>query len=322
MSGSLWLFVFVGCKPEPVALPEPEPEAETDTFPPAPPENGTQLTVGGRWLDPGEEIEMCYYINVENEDVIWVDKIELVAAPGLHHSIVSRIGEERPNSHSECFGFPSDLGSQIPVPLFATSTQVDRGQTELPDGVGVELEPRQQLIVNYHYLNATTEPIKPRVYLNLHYADPDEIEARAGFYAFTNVGDIAIPPHGTQRITMSCPFYEPALLATATPHMHELGTYFSVRRWDGEKPAEILHEASGWYDPETKSFDPPVLIGEGEGLTFTCEWQSDRDTYTYFGESSGNEMCFAFGFFYPASLDVIGFDGFGCETEEVITIPD
>lgn len=319
-----WLVALVGCEESaPVELVTP-PEASTsapttvegEAFPPAPPESGVQLAVGGKKLDPGEEIEMCYYVNVGNDAPVWLENLELVAAPGLHHSIVSRISEERPDHHDECFGFPSDLGNEIPIPLFATSTQVYESSTELPPGVGIELGPRQQLIVNYHYVNTTTRKIDPEVYLNLHFADEGEIVSRAGMYAFTNFGDIAIPPHGRQRITMNCPFYDAALLVTTTPHMHQLGTYFGVSRFDGTGPAEVLHEAEGWFDPETKVFDPEVHIGNGEGLSFTCEWQSDRDVTTYFGESSDHEMCFAFGYFYPAYTDIIGGDGFGCEVVE------
>jgi hypothetical protein len=323
----LWLAATVGCidEQQPVTLDPPasEPGAPvtTEDFPPAAPAFGTQLSVGGKKLQPGEEIEMCYYVNVGNEDTVWVSDMELSAAPGLHHSIVSRIGDQRPDSHSECFGFPSDLGLEIPIPLFATSTQVYRSSTELPPKVGIELEPHQQLIVNYHYLNVTSEPIDPEVYLNLYFAEPDDIESRAGMYAFTNVGDIAIPPHGKQKITMSCPFYGPGLLVTTTPHMHQLGSSFTVSRYTDSGRGEVLHEGEGWFDPETKVFDPPVLLNDGEGLTFTCEWESDRDQTTYFGESTDHEMCFVFGYFYPATIDIIGVDGFGCTVDENVITP-
>ena len=313
----------VGCVEQPVTLETPETPAEVvETFvPPAPPANGTQLVVKGDRLRPGEEIEMCRYINLGNVDVEWISSIELVAAPGLHHSIVSRISEEREDHEMECFGFPHDLGDQIPLPVFATSTQVTDETVTLPEGVGMEFHPRQQLIVNYHYLNVTDEPIKPEIYLNLHFADPTTVDARAGFYSFTNVGDIAVPPHGSQRITMTCPFLDPALLVTTTPHMHRLGRRFTLKRWDGEAPAETLLESEGWLDPVTTTFSPEILIGDGEGLTFTCEWESDSDETTYFGESSNHEMCFVYGFFYPAEMDLVGLDGFGCTVDENVKTP-
>ena len=59
-----------------------------------------------------------------------------------------------------------------------------------------------------------------------------------------------------------------------------------------------------------------MLIGAGEGLTFTCEWESDVDETTYFGESSDHEMCFVFGFFYPSQTDLIGLEDYGCEVIE------
>lgn len=319
----LALAFTVACSTAPVEIEAPGPTEEpTDDFvPPLAPEHGVQLVVKGDRLQPGEEVEMCRYINVGNDATEWISSIELSAAPGLHHSIVSRISEERDDHELPCFGFPGDLGGQLPVPVFATSTQVTEEVVDLPEGVGIEFPDRQQLIVNYHYLNISDEPMKPEIYINLHYAEEEDIGSRAGFYSFTNVGDIAIPPHGTQRITMTCPFYDAALVATTTPHMHQLGRRFTLQRFDGVAPAETLVETEGWFDPVTNVFDPPVLVGDGEGLTFTCEWESDRDETTYFGESSNHEMCFVFGFFYPAEMDLIGLDGFGCTVDENVATP-
>lgn len=306
---------------DPVSLSEPSEDAPEDGefVPPPPPEDGVQLVVKGDGIRPGKEVEMCRYINVGNANMEWVSKIEIVAAPGLHHSIVSRIAEERPDSESECFGFPNDLGNQLPLPIFATSTQVTQESIEMPTGVGIEMNARQQLIVNYHYLNYTDERIKPEIYINLHYGKDEDIGSRAGFYSFTNFGDIAIPPRGTQRISMTCPFDDAALLHTTTPHMHRMGRYFGLQRWDGEAPAETIFEQEGWFDPTTHVFDPAFRIGRGEGLTFTCEWESDRDETTYFGESSEHEMCFVFGFFYPSTTDLVGMDGYGCDVVENVT---
>src|SRR5690348_13903567 len=115
----LWLVWTVGCNETPVELSLPDtpdeptdPALATEAWPPAAPEEGLgeQIRVSGKKLQPGEEIEMCFYVNIGNPDTVWVTDMELVAAPGLHHSIISRIGTERPASSSECFGFPSDLG--------------------------------------------------------------------------------------------------------------------------------------------------------------------------------------------------------------------
>ena len=152
-------------------------------------------------------------------------------------------------------------------------------------------------------------------------AEQGEIEHTAQFYAFGNVGDIAIPAGGTQRITSTCAFPLGGTVVTATPHMHSMGRGFELSRHDGTAVAEPLIAEEGWLNPRTETFSPPLELSSGEGFTFSCEWASTKSTPTYFGESSDHEMCFVFGFYYPADFELYGVDGFGCDVDENVITP-
>lgn len=305
---------WLGCN-TPVHLEGDPPDEAVALELPPPPTRGRRLEVEGPLLQPGEEIELCRYLNVGNDEVEHVNTVALYAPPGLHHSIVNRLPAEAPDRELPCFGFPDDL-DQIAIPIFATSTQVSADVVQLPDGVAFELGVRQQLLVNYHFLNTGKVAMRPRIVVDLHEIEPAEVQSRAGFYAFMNFDDIRIPPHGSQRLTMTCPFWDPALVVTATPHTHQRGKRFLLRKHDGIAPAETLIDTNAWYDPDTVRFEPEVLLSDGQGLTVTCEWENDSDETIEFGETSRDEMCFVFGFFYPADIDILGSEGLGCTVDE------
>lgn len=319
--------LLVACAPGPTELSGGVDPTEADptlvTGPPEVPENGVQLKIVGDPLAPGEEVELCRWMKAGNEEAAAITRIELSAPQGLHHSLVSKAAEAHDPGTEPCFGFPEEVmrGFSIPVPIFASSTQVSEEVLALPEGVGIDIDPRQQLIVNYHFLNATGEEIVPELYLNLHFAEPELATQKAGFYGFGNIDDIEIPPHGTQRITMSCPFPAGGDLITATPHMHQKGVGFKAFLHDGTGPTDVLVEAGDWFAPETTRFDPLVPLSPGDDVTFTCEWENPTDRTVRFGETSDHEMCFLFGFFTPAQSDLIGIEGFGCTVEENVVTP-
>jgi hypothetical protein len=123
-----------------------------------------------------------------------------------------------------------------------------------------------------------------------------------------------------QSITTECDLPSNVNVVTMTPHLHSRGSHFSAWR-DGEDGEEFLYEQQGWFDPKTQVFSPVVNFGSADKLRFTCEWENDSDQYVRFGETSDDEMCFAFGHYYPAFESLFGIDGYGCEEIENTTEP-
>ena len=111
-------------------------------------------------------------------------------------------------------------------------------------------------------------------------------------------------------------------LFSATPHMHRLGTAMEVRFNAGGNTDEVLLSDAGWSGANSIYLTPPRAVTTHDGLTFTCEWTNHTDNDVAFGPTFDDEMCFVFGFVYPADGPIYAFDyNDGCVTEEsVLTI--
>ena len=57
-----------------------------------------------------------------------------------------------------------------------------------------------------------------------------------------------------------------------------------------------------------RSSDPPVSIGEGDGLAYQCAWNNTTDKAVGFGEGFNEEMCFLWAYYYPSKGFDICFD--------------
>src|SRR5688572_1768987 len=126
------MLVLLGC----AAVPASDPFVAPD-----PPAEGVQLHVPPVEVAPGAEVERCLWLPGTNAADAWVSRLELVARDGLHHAMVVKAPEER-SAEEDCFGLPEALMddySEVPEPLFASSTQVTEQTVEFPEGVAVPL---------------------------------------------------------------------------------------------------------------------------------------------------------------------------------------
>lgn len=314
----LVLLLGPGCIPDPG-----DGQADTNMFiPPEAPEHGVQLSIPAFDLAAGAEVERCVTATAPALTGGVVTRMELFARPGLHHTVIYKVNQELEPDEVDCFGIPDDAmeGLVIPEPLFASTSQVTEETLSFPEGVGVPFEAGQQIIFNFHYINVRPEDILGEIYLNLYYAEEAEEIEPARFYAFGNMGSIDIPAGGTQRLTSTCNFPGEMNLFSITPHMHRLGTGFEVSFNDGGTVGDPLLSQLNWDSPSSAYLDPPMPVSPEDGLTFTCEWTNPTDSDVGFGPSYNDEMCFVFGFVYPAPGPVWAFDyNGGCVTEESIT---
>ncbi len=277
-------------------------DSSAEVWPPPAPEHGIQLVIDDVTLGVGEELEMCRPVQADNPEGGMVTRIELYANDGLHHTFITKGDEGILTQEEACFGLPEAAmeGYSIPEPLYASSTQVGRETVEFPEGVGVSVEAAQNFIINYHLTNYTGDVLDAEVYLNLHFADEDETAGMetAGLYVMGNITDWTVPAGGTGEITFSCPFPEAVDVFSLTPHMHAMGTGFKATDLDS---GEVLMESDDWNSPTSTYLEPVRHFEEGEGMTVTCEWANTTDQDAEFGGTSNDEMCFLFGYHWPAA---------------------
>ena len=69
-------------------------DSSDEWVPPPPPEHGVQLSIDSLVLQPGEEIEKCRTAKAPALTGGMVTRIELVARPGLHHTVVYKLNQD------------------------------------------------------------------------------------------------------------------------------------------------------------------------------------------------------------------------------------
>jgi len=289
----------------------PAPKKSSDTFQaPAAPANGVQLHIPPFQVAAHSEREMCRFMKAPANADGTIVKIHMVARKNIHHAFVMAVGSDIPDGEVPCFGIPDEAmqGVDIPEPLFASSTEVPDEKVDFPSGVGIALKAGEQLIFDYHYVNPTAQPITGEIYLNLDFAPAGAQLQPAKVYVFGNMGGIDIPAHGTESLTTTCTFPNDTHVVSVTPHMHQLGVGFKIMRYDGTQPTDTLYQTDTWDDPKTEIFDPVLDMKAGEGLTFTCDWDNTTDKAVGFGQTSKDEMCFVFGYYYPADQKLLRLD--------------
>jgi hypothetical protein len=303
-----------------------EPAAVDDFVAPDAPDHGVQLVVPVFDVPAYTELERCLFVDAPASGHI--ARIELVARPGLHHTSVARSPQDYPQGHEEAceIGIPEELMGdydQVPEPLFASSTSVHHEDVAFPAGIAVPLLEGEQLVIDTHTLNATDQATQGEVYINLHFAEPQDVEHDAHLFTFSNVMNVRIPARSRHTLTTTCTFPDDAVLVTATPHMHQLGAGVQVWRNDGDQDVELLVDSPGWSAPDTVWFDPPVAVSAGDGLTWSCTWENPGSEPVHFGPTADDEMCTVFGYHAPADglLWRADYDTDNCTVIDEVTEP-
>ncbi|ESO98732.1 hypothetical protein LOTGIDRAFT_158680 [Lottia gigantea] len=119
-----------------------------------------------------------------------------------------------------------------------------------------------------------------------------------------------IPP-GVERTTYVsyCPaqctdmfINDKVYIASANNHMHYLGVSQRIEQYrNGSRLQDITSETMYNYDnPKTFRYDKPIELFPGDTIKTTCTYNSlSKNTTTYFGDSTTDEMCFGFITYFP-----------------------
>lgn len=145
------------------------------------------------------------------------------------------------------------------------------------------------LVLNSHWINGDTRPRKGRAKIKLILAKPAKVKKplQPIFEVVAN-GPIKVPPGGVQDTGFrwepgdtrlgnlgsflggTKPPEGPACLTWLIGHMHERGTLFTADlvRKDGSR--ERLYTNTKYADPPSVRFDPPLYVGVGDRIEYTC----------------------------------------------------
>ncbi|MEM7159901.1 MAG: hypothetical protein AAF799_44080 [Myxococcota bacterium] len=275
--------------------PPPETAIITHQFPPA-------------VLDPFEETQPCVSWTLDNEQPLYVQAVTLANDGGFHHSngfVVPEDVFEGPDGVWNCSerGFNTLQASTLGTVLFAQSTQSWVEEQRFNEGAVVKIPAGYKVVAELHLLNLTAHEAEASLRASLELVHPRDVDVVLTPFAIQYT-DLQLPPMSESRVTAQCDQFAskvqvggaPFAFHWILPHYHYLGNYFRLELLGGSRDGEALHEISGFdASPAGLRLDPPVLLGDAQGIRLTCGFDNWTDQTINYGIGI-NEMCIAFGF--------------------------
>jgi len=286
-----------------------QPNAYVLTPAPPVPAGGYQILLDGPTLQPGQEQEGCFWMQVPNTTDFTVGKWEFALNPGTHHfAVFPYDGTGTPPTPNTwragdvgCISganFGNSLAGSPQAPYF---TQV------YPSGIARVLPGNSYIGLNAHYRNYWQVPIQIKVWINLHPFQGTPQHLAQTIIDYQDMFSINVPVN-TQKIqpgrwdnTTGQPLY----VYSITGHMHQRGLRFTARKSDGS----VIYENFDFAHPIFRQFVPPLVLAPGDWIDYECLHDNGvtrpvrRDAFgnpttLVFGVTTEDEMCTLNGEYY------------------------
>lgn len=274
------------------------------------PETATVVHSFGTYLmTPFLEIEPCVQWTLHNEEAIYVNTVTMVNDGGFHHSNWFAVPEAVFHGEDGFWRCSDRDYLEITAAvegtvLFAQSTQSREEAMRLPAGAVIKIPPHHKLVAGTHLLNLGSADLESELRMALDIIHPRDVEAVLT-PMHLDYRALALPANKHSRFTGDCSFastYEDALkkpfemkLYYVLPHYHYLGEYFGLQIIGGARDGEFLFQLDGFNGAANgRAFDPPVDLGDADGLRFACGFNNwlGKDIGYGIGDQ---EMCMMLG---------------------------
>lgn len=326
---------------------------------PPPKGQGFQFATEDIEVPSGVEEQDCYFYRVRDlaasggldpEAPVNLHRVQLAQRSGSHHMNLFRVRtiaglgpeggliQKNRDGVGECF--KSSNWSDWPL---VANTQKD-GEVDwtFPEGVANVLGPDEWLMLQTHYVNATTQTMDQlgRVTVNFWTIPDNEVKAEMGtlFASKQSVRVCRSNPRPTYEGTCQFNNDEPITIIGANAHFHSRGRTFEMYRWDGistQRPGADarFYQSDAWDEPpmpHSPDLTLPMPAKSGVWYAADYQWQppppsigcegldaADRAAgtpeealdccYTFGPIVERNEHCNIFAYYYPKQDDVTCF---------------
>ena len=319
---------------------------------------GLQIATGTFDVPPGTEEQDCYFYKVGElaaaaglpAGPVNVHRIQVAQRTGSHHMNLFRVRtivslgpdggavQKGTNGMGECF----KSANWADWPLIANSQsggqQVD---WTFPDGVANVLQPDEWVMLQTHFVNATTQTTPGdagAVRVNLWSIPTSAVTAELGtvFATKQSIRVCASNPKPSFDGTCQINSPDPVTIIGANAHFHSRGREFDMYAWDG---TSTTHPADSARFYQSKSWNEPPMMHSPElslavpamtGVWYTCsyQWQEPLPSigcaglnafdakkymtpvdqqdccYTFGPQVDANEHCNIFVYYYPKKDNV------------------
>ncbi len=316
---------------------------------------GVQMKTPSFVVAAGTEVQNCYFFKVSDletaaglpaDQSIWVSRVQVVETQGSHHMNVFRVRTvvnldptmgpvTGLNGAGQCFV----SSNWADWPLLANTQQAGDEDWSYPKGVANELSPDEWLMVQTHYVNASTQttPGGGQVAVNLWTVPADQVTAQLGTLFATDQNIAVCMSNPTPTYSSGCQFNSPTpvTIVGANGHFHSRGTEFDMYTWDGTTTttpavADRFYQSLNWSDPPmAHSPALEVTVPANGGVWYSCayRWEPPPGSltcdnlnsvdamkhpndpqgdccYTFGPIVEENEHCNAFVYYYPKQDNV------------------
>jgi hypothetical protein len=348
--------LFLGTACGPAETNPPTPPADPSALAAPPSGQGFQFQTKDITVGAGVEEQDCYFFKISDlakqggldpTKPVNLHHVQVAQRPGSHHMNIFRVKtvvklgpdggavQTAQNGVGECFKSPN----WADWPLVANSQQEGDIDWTYPDGVANVFQPDEWIMLQTHYVNATTQKTDStgHVRVNFWTVPAEQVKAELGTIFATKQSIRICQSNPTPTFEGSCSINapDPVHIIGANGHFHSRGTKFDIYSWDGKSTttptSAPFYESKVWDDPpmlHSPSLD--VMAPANSGIWYSCsfDWKepepsvgckglNDYDAmkymtpadkldccYTFGGIVEKNEHCNAFVYYYPKQDNV------------------
>jgi hypothetical protein len=175
-----------------------------------------------------------------------------------------------------------------------------QGEITMPEGVGLPFSANEVLLFQVHYLNATSEPLNPQVYVHLD-TQTTPVKQNAGVLFFYDPF-IYVPEGALATASLRCPIPSNITVFSEGSHYHARGVNYQayLDPPSGPPATTPFYTSNNWASP-TIQLDT-MQVSAGSYIRYYCDYDNIQGQQAYIqGQSAAtNEMCMFIGLYYPA----------------------
>ena len=269
---------------------------------------GYQIRIDPFQVAPNFERELFVYRALGNPQPIFVSRFESRMRNNSHHLLLYDFEAGTPATVRPQRDVVRDIRNpdnslnfvnMLPMGyhVFVGGSMSPNGGYSFPAGVAMQLPANAALDFNVHYVNSGATPITGEAYANLYTIDASQVQHVASTLDLGNTS-FQLPPLKRTTITKSFAFAKATRVLMLTSHTHKLGERFEIRLSGGPRNGEVVYVNTEWEHPNIVTFDPPLLLQPGEGLTSVITYNNTTNRTISFGLTSEDEMGIIFGYHY------------------------
>jgi hypothetical protein len=281
-----------------------------DLLEPPPAGQGLQLKMLSS-VNAGQEIERCKFFQVPAGGMN-VNSAVVRYLTGSHHVLLYRTsytsipaatkdGKVPVIDENGVFDCAEGAAADWDVNGVVAGTQSMKAKNAatFPPGVAAKLAPGTVLLINTHYLNASSQPLVADVRVNLYTLPNEQVTQEGGFLFFYNPF-IRVPARGTAQSRMRCTLPQDITLVSGQSHMHRRGVGYVAHVVDpSDGTLAPIYESHDWENVPITEWSPGMALSKGQSIDYTCHYQNAEDRQIAQGGTTKDEMCMFLGNYYP-----------------------